>query len=66
MRNDVIESIMHRFPYLSVDVSSSVAPNHPQLIFESCNRIDDTRAREYSCELDGVTRGRAFTHRVKR
>jgi hypothetical protein len=61
VKNDVIESIMHRFPYLNVDVSSlgvdassSVSPNHPQLIFESCNRIDDTRAREYSCELDGV------------
>jgi hypothetical protein len=54
VKNDVLDSIMRRFPYLSADVSGSVAPNHPQLIFESCNRIDDTRAREYTCELDGV------------
>lgn len=54
MQNDIIESITSRFPYLSVDVSSRAAPDHPQLIFESYNRVDEARVRQYSSELDGV------------
>lgn len=53
--NSTIKSILERFPYLNIDVSSHVAKTHPQLIFERENATIDSTVSLYSERIKDLT-----------